>query len=109
MTARPVSFLLPLNRGARKPAAPRLTSDDPVTRKLPARWGQFLFSLLLSGLMSLIVTLIATLRAFGFTDAVLYNWLTAWPAAWIVAFPALFVLAPIVRRIVAQLVEKPGG
>lgn len=78
-----------------------------MTRKFPARWGQFLFSLILSGMMSFIVSGVATLRAVGLDPLVLFKWLTAWPLAWVTAFPALFLLAPFVRKLVARLVEPP--
>lgn len=79
---------------------------DILPRKLPKRDASCLFGLLLSGLMSSIVVGIATIRALGFVDGVLFNWITAWLGAWVVAFPAVLVVAPLVRRIVAMVVEE---
>jgi hypothetical protein len=82
---------------------------DILPRKLPSRYAPYLFGLLLSGLMSFIVAGIATIRALGFVDGVLFNWITAWLGAWVVAFPAVLVVAPLVRRIVAAVVEEGRG
>lgn len=78
---------------------------DILPRKLPKRYAPYLFGLLLSGMMSFIVAGIATVRALGFVDGVMFNWMTAWLGAWVVAFPAVLVVAPLVRRIVAAVVE----
>jgi hypothetical protein len=71
------------------------------------RLAPYLFGLPLSGLMSLIVSGVATWRALG-ADFVL-PWLAeAWPMSWIVAFPTVLVVAPLVRRLVAAL-TRPGA
>lgn len=71
------------------------------TRKLaPA-----LFGLILSGLMSLLVSGIATYRAVGFSDSYAGQWISAWLTAWLVAFPVVLVVAPLARRAVALLVD----
>lgn len=84
---------------------------------LPRRLAPFLFGLILSGLMSLLVSGIATWRVLGFgagaagtwAGAWLTSWLAAWLAswltAWLVAFPAVLVVAPFARRAVALLVD----
>lgn len=74
---------------------------------IPARYAQPLFALILSGLMSFIVSGIATLRAMGWSDAFPSLWLGSWLSAWLVAFPAALVIAPLTRRIVARLVAPP--
>ncbi len=76
--------------------------------RLPARLAPTVFGLLLSGLMSLIVSAIATLRAVGLPADFVTVWLGAWLSAWAVAFPVVLVVAPLVRRIVASLCEPPG-
>ena len=80
--------------------------SDILPRKLPKRYAPYLFGLLLSGMMSFIVAGIATIRALGFIDGVFFNWITAWLGAWAVAFPAVLVVAPLVRRIVAAVVDE---
>jgi Protein of unknown function (DUF2798) len=62
-----------------------------------------LFGLLLSGLMSLIVSGVTTLRTIGLIDAMPRLWLSAWLFSWLVAFPCVTLLAPLVRRIVQRV------
>lgn len=73
--------------------------------RLPARFELLLFAFLLSGLMSCLVSGVATLNAVGLSDVLLSKWLTAWLSSWLVAFPAVMVVAPLVRRVVARCVE----
>lgn len=72
---------------------------------VPARFAPVLFGLLLSGLMSLIVSGIATLRAVGFAGEAGFAgiWMGSWLFSWAVAFPAVLVVAPLARRLVARL------
>ena len=72
--------------------------------KLPAHFGHPLFSLLLSGLMSLLVSGVATWSALGGHGGFAAKWLNAW----LVAFPAVMVIAPLVRKLVARLVVAGG-
>lgn len=72
---------------------------------LPPRFAPMLFGLILSGLMSLLITGIATWRSQGFGDASLGAWGSAWLTAWPVAFPCVLLLAPITRRLVGWLVR----
>ncbi len=76
-------------------------------RKLDAKWAGFIMPLVLSVIMTSIVSFISTLRAVGFQDALPGQWLQAWGLSWAVAFPVLFAVLPIVRRVVAALVESP--
>lgn len=69
------------------------------------RYSHLLFGLILSGLMSSIVSFIATARSVGFTLALPGIWFPSWLVSWAVAFPAVLVLAPVTRRIVARLVR----
>ena len=71
---------------------------------LPAKFAPALFGLILSGLMSLLVSGISTLRAVGFIDGFASLWVGAWLSAWLVAFPVVLVVAPLARRVVAALV-----
>ena len=72
---------------------------------LPARYGPILFGFLLSGLMSLIVSGISTVRAAGFSPDLPGLWLGAWLSSWLVAFPTVLVVAPLARRFVERLVH----
>lgn len=75
--------------------------------KLSARLAPILFGLMLSGLMSLIVSGVATFRAIGLVSDFGLIWLTAWAPSWSVAFPTVLVVAPFVRRMVAKVCMPP--
>lgn len=65
-----------------------------------------LFGFLLSGMMSLLVSGIATYRAAGLTPGFFGMWTTGWVTAWLVAFPVVLVVAPLARRAVGALVAQ---
>lgn len=73
---------------------------------IPKKFEQILFGLLLSGMMSLLVSGISTLRAAGLTAEFMNIWIGAWLMAWLVAFPAVLLVAPLTRRMVHHLVAK---
>lgn len=75
---------------------------------MPPRAAPFLFGFLLSGMMSLIVSGIATFRALGLSETFVGLWGSSWISSWAVAFPTVLVVAPLVRRIVARLVREPA-
>jgi hypothetical protein len=72
-------------------------------RMIPQRYAPVLFGLVLSGLMSAIVSAIATLRTIGFDPDLLSIWAGSWATSWAVAFPTVLVVAPIARRLVGKL------
>lgn len=74
---------------------------------IPRKYAPVVFALILSGLMSLMVSGIATLRAVGPTPGFAGLWLGAWLTAWLLAFPLVLVIAPLARRAVESLVAKP--
>jgi hypothetical protein len=69
------------------------------------KYAPALFGLILSGLMSLLVSGIATYRAAGPGTGFVGLWSSAWLTAWLVAFPVVLVVAPLARRTVALLVD----
>tara|TARA_R110000787_G_scaffold57975_1_gene132088 strand:- start:2250 stop:2477 length:228 start_codon:yes stop_codon:yes gene_type:complete len=71
---------------------------------IPARFAPVVFGFILSGLMSCIVSGIATFRVLDANDPMLASWLSAWIYSWMVAFPTVLLVAPLTRRIVAKLV-----
>lgn len=75
----------------------------------PARFAPVLFGFILSGLMSCMVSGIATLRAVGLTDGFGVQWMTSWVVSWGIAFPVVLVVAPITRKIVARLIRPAGA
>ena len=74
---------------------------------MPARFAPALFGFVLSGMMSLIVSGVATVRSSGLTDGLLSLWLSAWLLSWLIAFPVVLVVAPLARRFVALSVKAP--
>lgn len=76
-------------------------------RKLPARAQIVVMPMILSLLMSGIVSSISTLKAIGWAEVTLPRLLQAWGVSYLIAFPAALLVMPIVRRIVALLVEIP--
>jgi len=73
---------------------------------IPKKYGPMLFSLILSGVMSLLVSGIATLRAVSMTDGMVSLWASAWLAAWVVAFPAVMVVSPFARKVVQLVIAE---
>lgn len=84
-------------------------SPQARRRGIPARYAPVLFGLLVSGLMSFMVSGVATLRNEGLTGDFLSSWLAAWWPAWLVAFPVILIVAPAVRRFVARITVPPPG
>jgi hypothetical protein len=74
---------------------------------IPARFAHLTFSFFLSGMMSFIITGVATLRAIGLSADVLHIWITAWPVSWLIAFPAVTVVAPIARAMSKLVLRSP--
>tara|TARA_Y100001951_G_scaffold26950_1_gene20897 strand:- start:23517 stop:23711 length:195 start_codon:yes stop_codon:yes gene_type:complete len=59
-------------------------------------------SLIMSGVMSLFISLINV----GFIDGIFCLWMKAWGMAFIVAFPCVVVVNPLVRRLVWLVVDQ---
>lgn len=76
---------------------------------MPARFAPVLFGFVLSGLMSLLVSGIATFRNAGFVDGFFGIWVGAWLPSWLIAFPVVLVVAPVARRLVGLLVKAPAS
>ncbi|MBF9035888.1 DUF2798 domain-containing protein [Rhodobacterales bacterium HKCCE2091] len=73
------------------------------------RYAPILFGFVLSALMSLIVSGIATLRTAGLAEDFPSLWLAAWLPSWFIAFPTVLVVAPFARRLVGMIVRAPAG
>ena len=72
---------------------------------IPRKFAPVLFGLVLSGLMSLLVSGIATFRATGLTPEFAGLWTGAWLTAWLFAFPVVLLAAPLARGFVERLVK----
>ncbi|MBZ0068636.1 MAG: DUF2798 domain-containing protein [Thiobacillus sp.] len=73
---------------------------------IPRKYGPLLFSLILSGLMSLLVSGISTYRVTGLVSSFGALWRSAWLTAWFFAFPAVLLVSPLARKAVQLLTEK---
>jgi hypothetical protein len=69
------------------------------------KFAPVVFGFVLSALMSLIVSGIATARTAGFVNDLPSLWLGAWLMSWLVAFPVVLIVAPMARRVVQSLVK----
>lgn len=75
---------------------------------MPARFAPVLFGLILSALMSLIVSGIATFRNAGPVEGFFSLWFGARILSWLIAFPVVLIVAPLARRLVGALVAAPA-
>ena len=73
---------------------------------IPARYGPVLFSLILSGVMSFLVSGIASFRSLQPGQDFLGVWTGAWLLGWLFAFPAVMLAAPLARKVVALVVAR---
>jgi len=73
---------------------------------IPRKYGPQLFSLILSGLMSLLVSGISTLHAIGLVTNFSNLWSSAWLTAWLFAFPAVLLVTPLARKAGQLLTAK---
>lgn len=71
---------------------------------IPRKLAPLLFSFILSGLMSLIISAVTILRVSGFDAPFGATLLASWITAWGIAFPTVSVVAPLARRMVDRLV-----
>ncbi len=74
-------------------------------KKLPARHAPILFSLLLSGVMSLLVSSLAVIRQVGWVDGVLGLCVHTWLPAWGIAFLVAMLVAQPIQKVVSRCVE----
>ncbi|HYF06857.1 MAG TPA: DUF2798 domain-containing protein [Acetobacteraceae bacterium] len=77
-----------------------------AARRLPARFALPVTGFILSGVMTLIISGISTVMALGVSRMALGAWPIAWISSWVIAFPTVLFVLPVVRRIVARLVEQ---
>ncbi|MGB7480565.1 MAG: DUF2798 domain-containing protein [Burkholderiaceae bacterium] len=73
---------------------------------IPRKYGPLLFSAILSGLMSLLVSGISTFRAIGPAQGFMSFWASAWLTAWLIAFPVVVLVAPLTQKAVQILIAK---
>jgi pheromone shutdown protein TraB len=76
-------------------------------RFVPQRFAPFAFGMIISGLMSLLVTCVATAKNVGIGAGFAGAWMAAWAFAWPIACAAILVLGPLTRRLVAAITLPP--
>ncbi len=74
---------------------------------IPARFFPYAFAFFLSGMMSFLVSGLATYRALGAVEGFGALWLSSWAFAWAVAFPAAVLVAPLARRLAGLVCAAP--
>ncbi|WP_170326280.1 DUF2798 domain-containing protein [Ruegeria arenilitoris] len=72
---------------------------------ISARYARAVFSLIMSGLMSCIVTGIATVKAIGFGPNTFGDWMASWAFSWPIAFTVILLFGPSVQRLINRLVR----
>jgi hypothetical protein len=86
----------------------RSFQTEPCFKKLPVGSQFIVFPLILSLLMSGVVSTIATLMVVGLEWSALPKILRSWAFSYVIAFPASVLVMPVVRRIVSVIVENPN-
>jgi hypothetical protein len=56
--------------------------------------------------MTFLVSGVATIRAIGWVEGVIYTWATSWMIAWAIAFPTMLFMMPVVRRALSRFMEE---
>ncbi|MDX0181413.1 DUF2798 domain-containing protein [Sinorhizobium meliloti] len=85
----------------------QIDREQLMRRKLPPGYARVLMPLVLSIFMSGVVSAVTTVSNIGPGASFTAAWPNAWVASWMVAFPTLLVVLPLVRRLVAIIVEQP--
>jgi len=62
-------------------------------------------SVILTGIMTLFISGVSTVKANGLAEDTMDIWLSAWLTSWLVAIPLMYFLGPAVRKLVGQLVK----
>lgn len=79
-----------------------------MSRKLPARAYQTVFSALMALFMSFLMSGAITAINIGLPPDFIAIWMHAWGYAFSIALPVIMVVAPVVRALTGRLVETPG-
>lgn len=73
---------------------------------IDAKYARVVFSFFMALLMSGIMSLVITVFNIGFVADIISIWLKAWLFAFSVALPTILIISPLVHRLVS-LVVKP--
>ena len=75
--------------------------------RFPARYAGILMPIILSIIMTMVVSAVATVKNLGVGQDFAVHWLSAWAMSWVVAFPTLLMALPLTRRVI-RLVTRPA-
>ncbi len=76
-------------------------------KKIPAKYTWLVMPFVLTILMTFVVSGISTVKVTGVEPGFIGKWFSAWLVSWFFAYPTILIVMPVVRRIVAAIVEKP--
>jgi hypothetical protein len=71
-------------------------------RRIPRKYGDFVFGVIQSGITSCIAAAIASF-SFLETGHYLENWIASWLMSWLLMLPVVILAAPFIRRAVMRL------
>lgn len=72
-----------------------------ISRKYQRVVFSFFMALLMSGIMSFVISVFNV----GLVSNIISIWLGAWSFAFVVAFPTILVVAPLVHKLVAMVLQ----
>lgn len=72
---------------------------------IPKKYSAVVFSFWMALLMSSLMSFVVTVSKIGLTPAIVAVWLQAWALAFVIAFPTVMVVTPVVRQLVAMVVD----
>ena len=70
---------------------------------IPKRFSPLVFAVLLTGVMTLVISGVATAINVGLPSDFLPRWVHAWLPNWAIACPVLLVVRPFVQRATERL------
>ncbi|WP_022964375.1 DUF2798 domain-containing protein [Halopseudomonas pelagia] len=73
---------------------------------IPQKYTAYVFSCLMALIMSGIMSMVITLFNIGLVDGIWAIWVKAWMLAFVVAFPTITLVLPMVRYLVSLIVGK---
>jgi hypothetical protein len=82
--------------------------DGSNMRKIPRRYGHYVFAVIQSGITTALTSGIASAPLFNGMDFLLH-WLKTWLIAWAMIIPVAVVPAPLIRGFVNALTEADNS
>lgn len=70
---------------------------------IPKRYAPLVFAVLLTGVMTLLISGVATAINVGFPPDFLARWARAWLPNWAIACPVLLLVRPFVQRVTERM------